>query len=258
MDDLTTPQMPTAKPQPEGAPAPAPESSEPAEATVTLDNEEAFDATETLLLLLAGALLEGNDALQERLRRWRDETDSIVAAEAAVPAQSARSLRHALMGMLLDSPLALRRQWVLAGRFTHTFFALATLPLRPVAGSRLLRSAARRFDDLVAEGESTVAEWMAAGQAEEPRARALAQRATNDLIDDVIRHLSENPELAEMVQTQSVSLAGEVTDSIRARTVTADTAVERVARALLRRERLQDNREVVATEVTEVEERAGR
>jgi hypothetical protein len=255
MDDVTRQQAPVATPQPDSATTSTPETGEPAAATVSPADEETFDATETLLLLLAGALLEGNDALLARLRRWRAETDNVTPGDAAAPSPGARSLRHALLGMLLDSPLALRRQWALTGRFTHTFFALATLPLRPVAGSRLVRSAGRRFNDLVAEGESTVAAWMAAGQAEEPRARALAQRATNDLIDDVIRHLSENPELAEMIQTQSVSLAGEVTDSIRARTVTADTAVERVARALLRRERLRDNREVV---VTEVEESAGR
>ncbi len=46
----------------------------------------------------------------------------------------------------------------------------------------------------------------------------------------------ENPEaLQALIQGQSLSLAGEITNELRARTVTADSAVELIVRSLLRR-----------------------
>jgi hypothetical protein len=256
MDDDTARQMP-AEVEFEGD-APSPEAPTKAiGAGVTPEEEEAFYAAETLLLLLAGALLEGSDVVQARLRRWRAETAAVAERErAVVPPQSSRPLRHGLMGLILHSPKVVRQQLALADRFAQTVFAVATLPMKPLMGSRLWRRAQGNFDGLVAEGESAIAAWVAAGHAAEPIARAMARRASNDVIDELIRHLSENPELSEMIQSQSASLAGEVTDSLRSRTVSADSAVERVARTLLRRQELPETSE--AATVTKVEGSAGR
>jgi len=51
----------------------------------------------------------------------------------------------------------------------------------------------------------------------------------------------ENPEaLQAIIQGQSVSLAGEITDELRARTVTADSVVEMFVRSILRRPARQE------------------
>ena len=51
----------------------------------------------------------------------------------------------------------------------------------------------------------------------------------------------ENPEaIQEIIHGQSLSLAGEITDELRARTVTADSVVEMFMRSLLRRPARQE------------------
>jgi hypothetical protein len=84
--------------------------------------------------------------------------------------------------------------------------------------------------------------------------RRQAQSLLNELADDprlaaVIReqgdryveHLRENSEaIRELVQSQSVGLATEVADSVRERTVTADTLLERFVRSVLRRRPRED------------------
>jgi hypothetical protein len=83
----------------------------------------------------------------------------------------------------------------------------------------------------------------------EEMVRRQAQSLIDDLADDprlaevireqgdrYIEHLQENSEaIRELVQSQSAGLASEVADSVRARTVTADTLLERFVRSVLRR-----------------------
>jgi hypothetical protein len=55
--------------------------------------------------------------------------------------------------------------------------------------------------------------------------------------DVYIDYLSENPEqVQELVQGQTTSMIGEIADEARERMVTADSALESVARALFRRQ----------------------
>jgi hypothetical protein len=86
-----------------------------------------------------------------------------------------------------------------------------------------------------------------------PEVEELVRRQAESLIDnlagdprlaDVIReqgdryveHLQENSEaIRALVQSQSAGLASEVADSVRERTVTADTLLERFVRSVLRR-----------------------
>ena len=47
--------------------------------------------------------------------------------------------------------------------------------------------------------------------------------------------MAQNEEVKELVQEQSLGLAGEAVEQVRERTFTADTLVERIARAITRR-----------------------
>jgi len=86
-----------------------------------------------------------------------------------------------------------------------------------------------------------------------PEMEELVRRQAESLIDDLaddprlaevireqgdryIEHLQENSEaIRALVQSQSAGLASEVADSVRERTVTADTLLERFVRSVLRR-----------------------
>lgn len=86
-----------------------------------------------------------------------------------------------------------------------------------------------------------------------PEVEEMVRRQAESLIDDLaddprlaevireqgdryIEHLQENSEaIRALVQSQSAGLASEVADSVRERTVTADTLLERFVRSVLRR-----------------------
>ena len=55
--------------------------------------------------------------------------------------------------------------------------------------------------------------------------------------DLYLEHLQENPELMQtIIQDQSLSMAGEMIDEVRERTVTIDALMERIARNVFRRQ----------------------
>ena len=63
------------------------------------------------------------------------------------------------------------------------------------------------------------------------------QNVIRDQGDEYIEHLQENPEAVQaLIEEQSLGLAGQVTDAVRARTVTADALLEGFVRAVLRRQ----------------------
>ncbi len=78
-------------------------------------------------------------------------------------------------------------------------------------------------------------DWVELGRASEPTARLVARRAYLEAVDDFIGHLSQNDELASLVQEQSVGLATEFVDEVRERTVSADTLAESIVRRILKR-----------------------
>ncbi len=74
---------------------------------------------------------------------------------------------------------------------------------------------------------------------ENPEALEALVRTIGDRYLEYLRE--ENPEaLQAIIQGQSLSLAGEVTDELRSRTVTADSVVEMFVRSLLRRPARQE------------------
>jgi hypothetical protein len=52
---------------------------------------------------------------------------------------------------------------------------------------------------------------------------------------EVMTQLAQKPEVRELLQQQSMSLAGEVVGEVRQRTASTDALLERLARAILRR-----------------------
>lgn len=80
-----------------------------------------------------------------------------------------------------------------------------------------------------------MARWVEVGRAEEARSRALARVAFDKTVDQYIEYLTTNPEVQELVQTQSTGLANEVIEEVRERTVSADSLLEGMARSFLRR-----------------------
>jgi hypothetical protein len=94
----------------------------------------------------------------------------------------------------------------------------------------------RSYKDWVERGEREVERWISLGKEEEKHSRLLAEIAFDKTVDTYIEYLTNNPEVKELVQSQSTGLATEVIEEVRERTVSADTFLEGLARSLLRRE----------------------
>ena len=144
-------------------------------------------------------------------------------------------MRLATIGLIFDAQdqleqgsHTLRRAVNLAGR-------LAGDLARPLTESKILSPAFNQFEKLVKRGEQQVGYWIELGRAEEKHGRVLAQRAMDETVDGSIKYLTGNQEIRELVETQSASLATEVVEEVRERTVSADTLLEGIARAVLRR-----------------------
>ena len=92
-----------------------------------------------------------------------------------------------------------------------------------------------RVDSLADRGQSIVERWVEIGHEEDPHNQLLAKNIFIGIVDSVIEYLAANPEVQELVQTQSTTLATEMVEEVRERTVSADTFMEGLARAMLRR-----------------------
>lgn len=248
MNDIAAPDLPDAETDPP-AEAPAP------------------DYLRSLTRLLIGGLEEGLDELQRLLLVWEEEATRMngeppedgrsphpARLPATIPGPGATDtapqagdagrdplhdlLRYAIIGMIFESQEKLTAGARQAGRVSRLIGRLSAPVIKPVAalGSNwLLRPLTRRYAHLVERGASEVERWIARGRREDRYSRTLAWVAFDKTVDEYIEYLTQNPEVKDLVQQQSSSLATEVIEEVRERTVSADTFLEGLARSLLRR-----------------------
>lgn len=212
-------------------------------------NAPDFDTGKAILRLLVGLTLEGVDELGRRLREWETEVtqqdatasgvESTASGADTAPLSDGDRLSYALIGMAFAARQRIEddlQNWLQApGRAVQgmidTADDLANNPLlRP-----LIQPVKERAETLSQQVNDEVERWIAIGQDEEAHSRAVARIAVPEVINEIINHLADNPELQDLVQQQSVGLAGEAIDSVREVTVTADAVLERIVRGLLRR-----------------------
>jgi hypothetical protein len=213
-------------------PAPAAETL-PAEVSA----EAAFDAYRSLVRLLVGGAVEGSAELTRRLDDWETRLNvakplPALTREEETPVDLAR---YALVGAAFDGAEFLREQFPVWQAMVEKTAQLSGKAARPFVRNRFTGFVGRWWDSAVGTGEKNFQRWIEIGRAEEPRSRALARTGVQDVINDIVSYLAENPEVADLVQQQSVGLAGEVVEEVRAKTVSADVLAENLVRKLLRR-----------------------
>lgn len=195
-----------------------------------------FDALESLVRLLVGGSIEAPAELVARLRTW----EAIVAeaddgAYLAPLPVTTDQLRYALVGMVFEAHDQARRGASQFGRLFNASAGRFIRATRPLTDNPAMRPIHRRYENLVAQGETAVNRWIGRGQAEEPHSRLVARRAVDLTIDEIIQHLAENPEVKQLVTQQTAGIADDIVGGVRGRTVTADIVLERLVRGLLRR-----------------------
>lgn len=221
------------QPNPSGntLPAPAPPPSPDPE----------FDAYLAVVKTLLGGAVEGTAEFARRLERLEA---ALRASEAGPPGHgevnsTADVLRYMVFGASLAAADGLRQRAVKWAEASDVFWRVSGSAVAPLTRSRLTRRVVgpfdRAFGRLVERGQSQVNAWVELGRANEPTARLLARQAYLEAVDDFIGHLSQNQQLSDLVQEQSVGLATEFVEEVRERTVSADTLAESLVRRILKR-----------------------
>jgi hypothetical protein len=207
-------------------------------------NEASFhgDTLQSITRLVIGGVEVSADELLRRLAIWESEvSDTLTSHEkdgttaenrhaAVVP-----SSRLALIGLIFEMQDGLRTGAKTLGKIEKYISNLLDPFVQPMLGSRLLAPTRRSYDNLANRGKLEVERWITRGMREETHSRLLAEKGFDDIVDTYIEYLASNPEVQELVQSQSTGLANEVVEEVRERTVSADTFLEGLARSLLRR-----------------------
>lgn len=213
---------------------------EPRETGTLAESDPEFDAYMSVVRLLVGGTVEGVTELTRRLQKLETELRADEAANAPGAVESTGDLaRYMLVGMALSMSDGLRRQVMQLVQASDIFWRVTGSATTPLVDNRVTGIIAgpidRAINRLVNRGQNRINDWVELGRTQEPTARLLARKAYLEIVDDFINHLSENEELAQLVQEQSVGLAAETVDEFRSRTVSADALAEGIVRRILKR-----------------------
>lgn len=199
----------------------------------------------SLTRLVIGGIAIGSSSFANNLRDWERRTDlkpeklseskPIIDLPGAQYENTDNSIRHALIGMVFETQDRIEDGVRSAGKISRYLGRITEPFWKPISASRAFAPARRFTDRLVERGEREVRNWTVIGREEEQRSRELAETALYETIDFWIDYFAENPEVVDLVTTQSVSLASEVVEEVRERTVSADNFLESIARSIFRR-----------------------
>ena len=208
------------------------------------------DELRSLTRLLIGGVDIGIDELRDRLRKWEQEVDSTqpkgktggnqlppggIANQNEEP-DSDQILRYALIGMLFEAQGMVKSGFGSLGKMGRLVYRWTNPIIQPLASSRLLSPAKRRYERLVSRGQQELDRWITIGRQEETRSRTLVQTALTGSVNDTIDYMAGKPEIQQLIQAQTTGLAEEVVEEVRERTMVADILLEGFARSLFRRQ----------------------
>ena len=204
---------------------------------VSITSDPEFDRLQAITRFVVGGALEGMDEFTQRLELWeayiRNEMPEITSDLSE--ASERDLIRYGLIGFIFESEDTGRKILKSLLKVPGSVARTAVRPTKSVANSRFTGPLRRRLDRMADRGEGQLMRWIERGQAEEPISRNIARLGVQEITDEFINQLAQNEEVKTLVQDQSMGLAAEAVDQVRERTFSADTLVERIARAVTRR-----------------------
>ncbi|NOX62451.1 MAG: hypothetical protein GXP42_10995 [Chloroflexi bacterium] len=223
-------------------------------------HEETFDAYRALVRLLIGAGVEGAELLLRLLQEADAAAREAVIAPAAPKSENTATdrFRRGLVGLMIEASEIPRQGFRLGWRLANAAAQMGLSATSPMTNSRLAQPIRRRVEEAAIRGQAQVERWIELGGQEEERSRALTRAITEDAIAEIVQALAQDPSIRMLVQVQgdtyieylqqenpdavqslvqgqSLSMAGQLVEEVRERTVTGDSLIETLARALLRR-----------------------
>ncbi len=217
-------------------------------------NYKTQDSLRSLTRLAIGGLSLGVSGLRQKMREWENETVQNIADDqfrqipesqievadyspvGPQPAEtSTRQARYAVIGLIFSVERVFQSGFRTAGRIERDLARSARPVTRRLRSNRLLAPFRKRYQRLVDRGEKEVNRWIALGRVEDQRSQELAKVAFDKTNDMYLGYLASNPEVRELVQTQSTGFVTEFVEEVRERTVSADTLLEAITRSILRK-----------------------
>jgi len=206
---------------------------EPAKTPTRAIRTTRTDSTGTLNVLLhlaVGGILLGIDEVRTRLDEKNEFVESSSQSQETLyhPDDEQDQLRYALVGLVLKTPEVLSRGAHKVEQAAEAGVYVVNKIFKPVTKSRLANPFIRKFDHMVARGESIVTDWVDRGRTGEKTSRVLLQQTSDEVIGDVANILANRPEIRDLVQQQGIGMAQEVSGELQDRAAAADTLFERI------------------------------
>jgi len=193
------------------------------------------DQLDILMRLVIGTGLIGAEELGQYLQQWEENARRQAETLDEHEETKAAIVRYAVLGAFFELKDKMELGLENLGKTTNSIGQTVSEKSQPVTNSRFYQPVQKKYDELIAYGESKINPLVERGRREDPAARALAREALTESIDEAIEFLADNEEITELIQQQSIGMAGEVVEDVRTRTVTADNVLERFARNFLKR-----------------------
>jgi hypothetical protein len=199
---------------------------------------QGLDDLKSTLRLVVGSALTGRDVFVSRLRRMQAEQEAI-APEAVVVDENETSrdqLRYLLLGMLFETPDILQRGLVTAEQASLKVINLINKILSPLTNSWVFSPVKGQYDGATARGEAIVDRLIMKGRLEEHNSRQiLQQKAIDDLIHEFLEYVVLKTEIRQIIQEESISVAGDVAGEFQEQSATVDSLLEQKLRSVFRK-----------------------
>jgi DNA primase large subunit len=141
--------------------------------------------------------------------------------------------RQILIGMLFETQNRLQRTLNGLQRIERATSHLIQPLFKPIFHSPMMKPLIRNVEYFAARGQAVLDRWQELGAIEEEKSQQLVQSFTRSTVDESISFLSSNPDIQELVQSQSSSLVSEIVEEIRERAITINTIIEGNIRRIL-------------------------
>jgi hypothetical protein len=195
----------------------------------------------SLTRLTIGGLIIAIEELNHRIPEWEKSAKKYESIERGVSSSSLEThpdytiVRDGAIGFFFEVQdrlgLSLRRlDWI-----TRRISDRTSPMLEPITQGRVSSRVSSRLDKLANLGQTKLDHWIERGRLERANSRSLLLAALDDTVEQAVDEMSTRPEVLELVQGQSVTMAGEIVEEIRERSISTDNLLDTISRRILRR-----------------------
>lgn len=202
-----------------------------------------LEGVQLLSRFLMGTVLTGGDALMQRLRFFQEQVEAepwLLISDNNLDQESTTALlRYLAIGLYLRGQKRVGHGVRRGFRFALGTASWALGGVNRLTSTRLTRSLRRSASARARDWAEETVQIMEEGRREEQNARLLAGQTIDEIIDEVVEYLAENPDMQasirHLIGQQSVGLANVMADNARSVSASADNIAESVVRRILRR-----------------------